>query len=127
VSTDTAVRSFRDLVVWQRSIDLSVAVYRLTDAFPRSERFGLTNQLRRAATSVAANIAEGHARSSRRDYAHFLSIARGSLAETRSHLELAGRLGFASPDALAEIEELAGETSRMLTALRSRLTRVDAI
>jgi four helix bundle protein len=121
------VRSFRDLVVWQRAIDLSVAVYRVTDSFPRSERFGLTNQLRRASASVAANIAEGHARSSRRDYAHFVSIARGSLAETRSFLELASRLGYATPATLADVEERAAEVSKMLVGLRTRLMQVNAV
>jgi four helix bundle protein len=122
MTVETEVRSFRDLQVWQRAIELGVAVYALTDKFPPSERFGLTSQIRRAATSVAANIAEGHARSTRRDYSHFLAIARGSLSETRTYLEFASRLGYLSRNEVAPIENLATEVNKMLVSLRSRLT-----
>jgi four helix bundle protein len=121
--TNGDVRSFRDLVVWQKAIGLTVEVYRLTERFPKSERFGLTSQLRRAAASIAANIAEGHARSTRPDYARFISIAQGSLAESRTYLHIAERIGLASANDVASIEGLADELSRMLTALRTRLVR----
>ena len=115
------VRSYRDLVVWQKAIELTVEIYRLTEGFPSSERFGLTSQLRGAAASVAANVAEGHARSTRPDYARFVSIAQGSLAESRTYLHIAERLGLASAGVLGPIDALADEVSRMLTALRARL------
>ena len=85
--------SHRDLVVWHKAMDVAVHVYRLTDRFPRNEMYRLTSQLTRAAASVPANIAEGNGRGSRRDYAHFLSIAKGSLNETETFLFLAIRLG----------------------------------
>jgi four helix bundle protein len=73
--------SFKDLVVWQKSVDLSVVIYKLTASFPASERFGLTNQLRRAAVSVASNIAEGYGRATKGEYIQFLGHARGSGSE----------------------------------------------
>ncbi|MGL6096524.1 MAG: four helix bundle protein [Fimbriiglobus sp.] len=75
------IRDFRDLLIWQKAIEYARQIYTLTKGFPRDERFGLTNQVRRAAVSVSSNIAEGHARQGR-EFPHFLSIARGSLAET---------------------------------------------
>lgn len=80
------VKSYRDLLVWQRSIQLSVAVYRLTGEFPREELYGLTSQLRRAAVSVASNIAEGYGRGSKGEYTNFLGIARGSVLEVQTQL-----------------------------------------
>jgi four helix bundle protein len=88
---------FRDLDVWQRSMDLVVEVYRITRAFPRSELYGLTDQTRRAAASVPANIAEGNGRLFRKEYAHHVSIARGSIAELSTCLEIAQRLEYVSP------------------------------
>ncbi|HEY0007805.1 MAG TPA: four helix bundle protein, partial [Tepidisphaeraceae bacterium] len=85
------IRDFRDLVVWQKAIALAKAVYVLTRSFPADERFGLTNQVRRASVSVSSNIAEGHARSGR-EFRPFLSIARGSAAEVESQLLLAVEL-----------------------------------
>jgi four helix bundle protein len=117
------VRSFRDLLVWQRATEFTLQIYRLTENFPASERFGLTSQLRRSSASVAANIAERHARSTRPDYARFVSVAQGSLAESRTYLRIAERLGLASHDVLAPIDDLADEISRMLTALRARLVQ----
>jgi four helix bundle protein len=86
------VQSFRDLVVWQRSIQLSIAVYRLTKDFPRDEIYGVTSQMRRSAVSVASNIAEGHARLSTGEYRQFLGMARGSNAELQTQLEIARAL-----------------------------------
>src|ERR1035441_3664615 len=86
--------SFKDLVVWQRSIQLTVAVYKLTSSFPPSEQFGLSNQLRRAAVSVASNIAEGYGRSTTGEYLQFLGHARGSNFEVQTQLVIAEALGF---------------------------------
>jgi four helix bundle protein len=111
--------SHRDLVVWQKSMDLAVQVYRLTAQFPKSEMYRLTSQVTRAAASVPANIAEGNARSSRRDYAHFLSIAKGSLNETATFLILALRLGYLHEREAAPTLFLITEIGKMLTALRA--------
>jgi len=115
------IQSHRDLVVWQKAMEMTVEVYRLTEGFPRSEIYGLTGQVRRAAASVPANIAEGHARGTTRDYAHFLSVARGSLMETETFLTLSLRLGYLTEDASASTLALITEISKMLTALRSKL------
>ncbi len=90
----TKIESHRDLIVWQKAMDLSVAVYGLTARFPSAENYRLTAQITRAVVSVAANIAEGHARSTAKDFANFLAIARGSLAETETFILLAVRLGY---------------------------------
>jgi len=91
------VKHFRDLQIWQRSMGLARSIYNLTAGFPRSERFGLTDQMRRAAVSVPSNIAEGHGRLSDKSFAVFLSQARGSLNELHTQLELSIHLGFAQP------------------------------
>ncbi|HXU10228.1 MAG TPA: four helix bundle protein, partial [Blastocatellia bacterium] len=88
------IKSHRDLIVWQKSMDLAEDVYRVTSGFPREELYRMTSQLTRAAISVPANIAEGHARGTRKDYANFLAIAKGSLMETETFLMLAERLGY---------------------------------
>jgi four helix bundle protein len=112
---------FKDLIVWQRAMDLSVAVYKLTQYFPDSERFGLTNQLRRASVSVASNIAEGYGRSSKGEYLLFLGHARGSLYEVETHLDLGHRLGFSSPEQSDVAAALASEVGRMLVVIMSRV------
>ena len=86
--------SFKDLVVWQRAVQLSLAIYKLTPSFPDSERFGLTNQLRRASVSVASNIAEGYGRSTKGEYLLFLGHARGSNCEVQTQLVIARRARF---------------------------------
>jgi four helix bundle protein len=86
------IESFKDLIVWQRSIQMSVALYRFTQAFPPDERFGLTNQLRRAGVSVASNIAEGYGRTSTGEYRHFLGMARGSNLRCRRNSLFRGNL-----------------------------------
>jgi four helix bundle protein len=115
------VQSHRELIVWQKSMDLVVQVYRLTAFFPSSEQYRLIAQTTRAAASVPANIAEGNARGSRRDYAHFLSIGKGSLMETETFVLLAVRLGYITEEAAVPTLELIVEISKMLTAVRQRL------
>jgi four helix bundle protein len=88
-----AIRNYRDLRVWSSSIDLALLIYRLTDRFPNREAFGITSQLRRAAVSVASNIAEGNARCSTREFLRFLAIAQGSLAEIDTQVAIAAELG----------------------------------
>jgi len=109
--------SFRNLAVWQRAIELTLAVYKLTAAFPDSERFGLTSQLRRAAVSVASNIAEGYGRSTRGEYVLFLGHARGSNSEVETQIVIAKALGFGPKEDLQKAEELCNEVGRMLGGL----------
>ncbi|MCG3180679.1 MAG: hypothetical protein BIFFINMI_03042 [Phycisphaerae bacterium] len=112
-----AIRTYRDLEVWQRAMDLLVEVYRISVGFPDLERFGLTMQVRRAAGSVANNIAEGHGRLSRKDYLRFLSISRGSLCETETELPAAVRLGFVKEADIRKAWDLTQETGRLLNGL----------
>lgn len=120
VTTSRPIRTFRDLLVWQKAVQLAKAVYEVTRHFPREERFGLTLQLRRAA--VSSNIAEGHARQGR-EFPHFLSIARGSTAEVESQLFLAAELGFMTRAAAEPIVLLAGEIHRMAASLADKLSQ----
>ena len=115
------IASHRDLIVWRKAMDLVVVVYSLSDRFPRREDYRLTAQLTRAIASVPANIAEGNARSSAREYAHFLSISKGSLMEAETFLFLAVRLGYVSMDDAKPALDLIVEISKMLTSLRRRL------
>lgn len=115
------VTSHRDLIVWQRAMHMAVAVYSLSSTFPRREMYGLTSQITRSAASVAANIAEGNARGSTLDYAHFVAVARGSLMETETYIALAARLGYASAPEVCQVQSLIVEIDRMLCSLRRRL------
>ena len=115
------INSHRELIVWQRAMDLVVEVYRLSGRFPADERFRLTSQVTRAAASVPANIAEGHARSTAKEYARFLSIAKGSLMETETFLMLAIRLGYLDEAQAGPALSMVTQTSKMLTRLRARL------
>jgi len=90
------LQSYRDLMVWQKAIELAVLAYRLTEGFPRREIYGLASQMRRAGVSVPSNIAEGYGRASRREYLQFLSIAQGSLKELETQTILAEKLAFAT-------------------------------
>jgi four helix bundle protein len=113
--------SFRNLAVWQRSIELTLAVYHVTSSFPDSERFGLTSQMRRASVSVASNIAEGYGRSTQGEYIQFLGHARGSNSEVETQLVIAKALSFGSKQGLEATEELCGEVGRMLGAMMKSL------
>jgi four helix bundle protein len=115
------IKSHRDLIVWQKAMVLAAEVYRLTKVFPADERFRMTDQLLRAASSIPANIAEGHARGTRKDYAHFVVIARGSLAEAETFLALACDVGLVNVDQCRRANELAVEVGRMLNALVTKL------
>jgi four helix bundle protein len=115
--------SFKDLVVWQRAIQLTVTIYKLTTSFPPSERFGLTNQLRRASVSVASNIAEGYGKSTRGEYVLFLGHARGSNCEVQTQLAIAEALGFGSEKDRQLAASLSEEVSRMLVAMMNKLCK----
>jgi four helix bundle protein len=113
--------NFEKLDVWQKAIDFANLVYNETRAFPAEDRFGLTNQLRRAAVSVSSNIAEGSSRSSKSDFARFLEIAAGSVFEVVSQGFIAQRQGFWSDVQFRRIYSDAEELSRMLSGLRKSL------
>lgn len=117
------MQDFRRLVVSQRAHEAALEAYRVTGGFPASERFGLTSQVRRAAVSVAANIAEGCGRNSARDQAWFLHLAAGSAKELEYHALLARDLGLLPPETHERMHGLATETQRMLAALLRRVLR----
>jgi four helix bundle protein len=108
---------YRELKVWQLGVDLALEIYRLTADFPKTEQYGLTSQLRRASVSIPSNIAEGHARKTRREMQRFANIAKGSLAELETQLIIAGELKFLTDDALRKLLRMAEEESRMLSGL----------
>ena len=111
-----------DLDVWQRSMDLVTEVYRLVEQLPARERFGLAEQVRRAVASIPANIAEGNARAHPREYVQFLAIARGSLAETATHIEVARRVGYWSEADLEIAVDLVRRIRQMLNRLIASLS-----
>lgn len=113
--------SFRQLDVWQLAVEMTLSIYNLTNSFPDSERFGLSNQLRRAAVSVASNIAEGHGRMTRGEYVQFLGYARGSICEVETQLMIARHLGFGSNEALDVSESQCKRVGSMLRVLLKRL------
>lgn len=115
------VRHYRDLIVWQKAMDLVENTYAVTRALPADERFGLVQQMQRAAVSVPSNIAEGHQRQSRNAYMHFLSIARGSLAELETQLLMLPRLQYMTEADIRMCLKLADEVGRMLRAITLRL------
>ena len=117
------VRSYRDLVVWQKAMDLVDMIYALSRVFPPHEDYRLTGQITRAALSVPANIAEGQARSTRKDFANFLMMAKGSLNETETLLLVAMRQKYVEESQASSALALTDEISRMLTMLRRRLLR----
>lgn len=118
-------KSYRDLKVWQKAIALTKSVYAVTEDFPKREHYGLALQMRRAAVSVASNIAEGAARHTDKDYAHFLIMARGSLAELVTQSIIASETGFLTATQQEMIELQSDEVSRMLSGLRAKLTTRD--
>jgi four helix bundle protein len=110
-------------VVWQKAMDMTVQVSGVTARFPHAEQYRLTSQLTRAAASVPANIAEGNARGSSREYAYFLSVAKGSLMEAETYVLLAVRLGYVEQHDVEPLLELIVEISKMLTTMRARIAR----
>lgn len=114
------VRSYKDLVVWQKAMDICVDIYQATKQFPPSENYGLTSQIRRSAVSIASNIAEGHARP-RRDFARFLQIAIGSLNELETQCELAHRIGFLPLEKHANLTNDLSILGKQVNALRNKI------
>ncbi|MEZ4529473.1 MAG: four helix bundle protein [Thermomicrobiales bacterium] len=117
------VKDFTDLRVWRGAMELAEEVYRLTWTFPKQEQYGLSNQLQRAAVSVPSNIAEGHGRSQSGEYVRFLNIARGSLAEIKTQLILATRLGYTTEPACGILIVKIDDLRRQIGALRTAIER----
>ena len=115
------IKSYRDLLVWQKSMDLVVACYEITKKFPSQEMYGLVSQIRRAAVSIPANIAEGHGRKHRGDYLHHRSITRGSLLELETHFSIAARWGYLQPPEVENILRLTDKLGRMVSGLIQKL------
>lgn len=114
--------SFRDLVVWQKSHNLTLEIYKITSSFPTEEKFGLISQMRRAAYSIPANIVEGHSRKSRKEFLQFLSIAKGSLEELKYFIILAKDLKYTSAEMTNKVEDYSEEVSKILFAFTKSLT-----
>ena len=115
------IKGYRDLIVWQRAIDLVVAVYKITDLFPKEEMYGLVSQMRRAAISISSNIAEGRGRGTRKDFRAFLRNAFGSGSELETQIELAKRLQFIPIEYDGKAESLLDEVMKMLNRLIAKL------
>lgn len=121
------VQSFRDLLVWQRAMQMCIAIYRLTKDFPRDEAYGLTSQIRRAAVSVPSNIAEGHGRLGTGEYRQFLGIARGSNSELQTQLEIARALGCGESKLIDQAEALSFEVGKMISGILNAFKDKDRV
>jgi four helix bundle protein len=117
----TKIASHRDLLVWQKAMDLVVAIYDVTVDFPSNEKYGLVTQMQKAAVSIPSNIAEGKRRGTRKDYRHFLHMAYGSGAELETQCEIVRRLKFGKPENLLKAESVLLEVMKMLNVLIDRL------
>ena len=115
------VRNYRELIVWQKAMDLVALVYQATEQFPKEELYGLTSQVRRSAVSIPSNIAEGQARKSTAEFLNFLSIANGSRAEMETQILLAQRLNYVTTDTAQPILNLSEEVNRLLNGLMNSL------
>lgn len=111
------IQNYKELAVWQQSVALTTDLYRMTARFPDTERYGLTSQIRRATTSIAANIAEGWGRGSRGEYIQFLAVARGSLMELETHLIVACNLHLLKPDEFGSVAKPVKDIEKMLNRL----------
>jgi four helix bundle protein len=112
------MRGYQDLKVWQMGVEIALSVYQLTRAFPQSEVYGLSSQMRRAAVSIPSNIAEGHSRGQTKDLIRFLAIAKGSVSELETQLLIAEKLGYADRQQLVRLTGMLDEESRMLAGLQ---------
>lgn len=119
-------RSYKDLIAWQKAMDLVTATYRSTARFPKEEQFGLTSQLRRAAVSIPSNIAEGQGRLSEREFRYFLGQARGSLMEVETQLQIAKNLGYIEAEQTKELLESCAEVGRILNGLMASICKPPA-
>ena len=120
-----AVQSYRELIAWQKSVDLVEEIYRITKCFPKEETYGLTSQMRRAAVSVPSNIAEGQGRSSRGEFCQFLGHAKGSLFELETQVVISARLGYLSSQEANGLLESIHEVGRILSGLLASLVNTN--
>ncbi len=116
-----AVKDYRELIAWQKAMDLVEMVYRVCESFPKHELYGLTSQLRRAVVSIPSNIAEGQGRSTTRDFMNFLAIANGSLKEVETQILISQRLGYVREPQTSELITLTTEVGRIVSGLRNSL------
>jgi four helix bundle protein len=116
-------RSYKDLVAWQKSMDLVTAIYRATSVFPKDELFGLTSQVRRAAVSIPSNIAEGQGRLSEKEFRYFLGQARGSLMEVETQIQIAENLGYLAKDETRKLLATCSEVGRIINGLLASVTK----
>lgn len=121
IKTSEFVSGHKDLKVWQNGVQISKAIYLLTQSFPKSELYGLTSQMRRAAISVPSNIAEGYVRDGTKEYLYHLSVATASLSELETQLIIAIELGFVSESQVIDLINLVNTTLKMLQSLRKKL------
>lgn len=112
------MKGYRDLIAWQKAMDLAVEIYKVTEGFPRHEQYALTAQMHRAAISIPSNLAEGQGRNSRREFHQFIGQARGSIWELETQVELAFRLGYIPTDRAPALLERLAELARIVTGLR---------
>lgn len=119
----TYIKSYKELIVWQKSIQVVKEVFILTNYFPKSELYGLISQMRRAATSIPSNIAEGSARKTLKDYSQFYSIAFGSALELETQIIIAKELKLAKLEQFRKVDELLEEVLRMLNFMRSKMRK----
>jgi len=117
------IKSYQDLAVWQKAMDLVVMCYQMTTKFPKNEIYGLSSQLQRAAVSVPANIAEGRHRQHSKEFLQHLSIAYGSLAELETHIQIAGRLNYIYEDQINKMLGIKAEIGKMLNGLRRSIEK----
>ncbi len=113
------MKGHRDLIAWQKAMELVTEVYRITQTFPKEELYGLTSQMRRSAVSIPSNLAEGHGRNSRKEFHQFVGQARGSLVELETQLEIALNLGYLQKDEAEVLLDRASEVGRLVNGLRS--------
>lgn len=116
------MRPHENLDVWKKSVDFTVEIYKVTDAFPKEEKFGLTSQIRRASVSIAANIAEGAGRKSTKEFLNFLSMAQGSASEVETEVLISFRLGYCPERVFQDLLSKLEEIGRMITGLGNHLS-----
>jgi len=112
------MKGYRDLIAWQKAMELVTEIYRISQRFPKEELYGLTNQLRRAAVSIPSNLAEGHGRNSPKEFHHFAGNARGSLLEVETQLEIALNLGYLSKEIANQLQLKTAELGKIINGLR---------
>lgn len=120
------LKSYKELIVWQKSIKLVKEVFLLTDKFPKSETYGLISQMRRAAVSIPSNIAEGYGRKSPKEYAQFYSIAYGSTLELETQLIISKELSFIKPEDFQKVNSLLEEVAKMLNSITSKMRKLNS-